>query len=147
MTGRGLVQTVASTASAVHLAVGVFTRRVRDSWSTELTLPERTVLARLDRNGPDTTAGLARWEQISPQAMGVTVATLVARGQVSRVPDPTDGRRQILSITSSGSAVLHAGRDQLTARIADALDQHFTDDEIELIRSAAPLIDRLGHLI
>ena len=79
--------------------------------------------------------------------MGVTVSALVARGHVARAPDPTDGRRQILSITSSGSIVLHAGRDQLTRRIADALDQHFTHDEVELICSAAPLIERLGHLI
>ncbi|HEY0261030.1 MAG TPA: MarR family transcriptional regulator [Lacisediminihabitans sp.] len=136
-----------ATAAAVHVAVSLFTRRARESKSSELSLPERTVLSRLDRNGPDTTADLARWEEISPQSMGVTVAALESRGLLERAPDPTDGRRSILTITAEGAAVVHASRGELTNRLATALDAHFTRDEMELMRTAAPLIERLAGLL
>jgi DNA-binding MarR family transcriptional regulator len=136
-----------STAAAVHLAVSLFIRRARESKSTELSLPERTVLSRLDRNGPDTTAGLARHEEITPQAMGVTVSALVSKKLIERSPDPEDGRRSILTITPTGVEVVHASRGQLTDRLASTLEDHFTAAEMELIRSAAPIIQRLAELL
>lgn len=136
-----------ATAAAVHAAVSLFTRRAREGKSSDLTLPERSVLSRLDRNGPDTTAGLARWEEIRPQSMGVTIAGLESKGLVERAPDPTDGRRSILTITDEGAARVRASRGQMTDRLTAALDQNFTVEERELIRSAAPLIERLAELL
>ncbi|MCU1530284.1 MAG: regulatory protein MarR [Frondihabitans sp.] len=136
-----------TTAATVHATVSLFTRRVRESKKSEVTLPERSVLSRLDRHGPDTTAGLARWEEISPQAMGVTVSTLESRKLLERSPDPSDGRRSILTITDDGTRVVRTGRGELTDRIALALDNHFTSDEMEQIRSAAPLLQRLAELL
>lgn len=135
------------TAAAVHAAVSLFTRRAREGKSSELSLPERTALSRLDRNGPDTTAGLARWQEITPQAMGVTVSALESRGLLERAPDPTDGRRSILTITAHGVDVVRAGRGQLTDRLAGVLDESFTSEEMAQIRSAAPLLQRLAELI
>jgi hypothetical protein len=43
--------------------------------------------------------------------------------------------------------VVRAGRGELTNRIAMALDESFTPVERELLRSAAPLIERLAELI
>jgi DNA-binding MarR family transcriptional regulator len=138
---------VRTTAAAVHAAISLLTRRARESKSSELSLPERTVLSRLDRNGPDTTAGLARWEEITPQAMGVTVSALESRGLLHRSPDPTDGRRSILTVTTEGVAIVRASRGQLTDRLAATLEERFTSEEMELIRGAAPLIERLAELI
>jgi DNA-binding MarR family transcriptional regulator len=134
-------------AAALHAAVSLFTRRAREGKSGELSLPEKSALSRLDRKGPDTTAGLARWEEISPQAMGVTVAALEERGYLERSPDPTDGRRSILTITEKGVAAIRANRGLLTERITTALDEQFTPDELELLRRAAPVIERLAELI
>jgi DNA-binding MarR family transcriptional regulator len=134
-------------AGQMHLAIGQFSRRIRDTWSTDLSVPERTVLARLDRHGPDTTAGLARWEQITPQSMGKTVNALADRGLVERVADPGDGRRAIVSVTTAGRDLLAAGRDGLKDRIAHALTADFTAEEVALLGRAAPLIDRLSRSI
>lgn len=136
-----------SIAAGLHLAIGQFTRRVRDSWSSELSLPERTLLARLDRHGPDTTAALARWEQITPQSVGKTVNGLHERGFIDRAQDPEDGRRSILTINDAGREVLNTGRGSLKERITDALEREFDPEEIELLAAAAPLIDRLSRLI
>ena len=139
---------IRETAAALQLSVGLFKRRAHErAREGELTSPELSVLSRLDRNGPDTTAGLARWEQISPQAMGATVAALEARELIGRAPDPDDGRRSILTLTEAGQRALRAGRNALTDQMAAALSRGFTPAEIEQLRVAAPLIERLAQLI
>jgi DNA-binding MarR family transcriptional regulator len=136
------------TAAALQLSIGLFKRRARETArGGELSAPEMSVLSRLDRHGPGTTAALARWEQITPQAMGATVAALEARGFIARTPDPQDGRRSILSITTAGERVLRAGRNALTDQMAAALARGFTVGEVEQLRVAAPLIERLAQLI
>ena len=85
------------TAAAVQAAVSLFMRRAREGKTSELSLAERTALSRLDRHGPDTTANLARWAEITPQSMGVTMSSLEAKGLIARSPDPADGRRSILT--------------------------------------------------
>ena len=144
MGGRDEAQ---DTAAAVQAAVNLFLRRAREGKSSELSLPEQTVLSRLDRHGPDTTANLARWEEITPQSMGVTVSALEAKGLIARSPDPADGRRSILTITAEGTTKVHTNRGQLTDRLAAALAEHFTAEDMASIRSAAPLIQRLAELI
>ena len=139
---------IRETAAALQLSVGLFKRRAHETAREgELTSPELSVLSRLDRNGPDTTAGLARWEQISPQAMGATVAALEAREMVVRAPDPEDGRRSILTLSQDGERALRTGRNALTDQMAAALSRGFTPAQIEQLRVAAPLIERLAQLI
>ena len=144
----GSEASIRKTAAALQLSVGLLKRRARETARDgELSGPETAVLSRLDRNGPGTTAALARWEQITPQAMGATVAALEARELIARTPDPDDGRRSILTLTEAGQRVLRAGRNALTDHMAAALSGGFTPGEIEQLRVAAPLIERLAQLI
>ena len=58
-------------AAALHVSIGLLRWRLRQVQAAgELTLPERSALARLDRGGPATPSALARLEQISPQSHG-----------------------------------------------------------------------------
>jgi len=58
-------------------AIGLLVRRVRAAAAShDLSLTESAVMARLDRDGPATTADLARAEGMKPQSMGATVAAL-----------------------------------------------------------------------
>ncbi|GII57348.1 MarR family transcriptional regulator [Planotetraspora thailandica] len=133
-------------AAAMLMSVSLLKRRIRDiTGDGTLTSPELRVLSRLDRAGPATTADLARREQITPQAMGATVALLEGRGFVARSPDPQDGRRVILTPTKEGEHALHSGRSALADRFTDTLLAAFDDDEIEVLRAAAPLIERLAE--
>jgi len=80
-------------ARALYLSVGLFVRRLRQAQAEgELTLPESSALARLDRGGPTTATALAKLEQISPQSMGATLGALEARGLVGATSRP--GGRQ-----------------------------------------------------
>lgn len=133
-------------ANALLLSIRLLVRQVRQVREGELTMPESSALARLDRGGPATASALAKQEQIRPQSMGATLAGLEARGLVARRPDPDDGRRVVLSITGSGLAQLRTRRDARTERLAAALrDGGFTDAELRQLLVAAPLIERLAQ--
>ena len=111
----------------------------------ELTVPETSALARLDRGGPATSSALARLEQISPQSMGATLSALEARGLVRRGPDAHDGRRVVLSVTDLGRQLLRDKRDARTRQFARALSAGFTLDELNQLTAAAPLLERLAQ--
>src|ERR1700678_3303303 len=112
-------------ASALKLSIGLFVRRFRQSpGSGELTMPEQSTLSRLERGGPASAGDLARAEQVTPQAVGPTVAVLEERGLVMRSPDPKDGRRVLLSVTEPG---LEAVRNKRSAR-AEGMANVLADD-------------------
>ena len=63
---------------------------------------------------------------------------------MNRQPDPDDGRRILLSISTTGRRELNRRRnarvEQLTAGLAD-----FTESELAQLAVAAPLIERLAY--
>jgi DNA-binding MarR family transcriptional regulator len=132
-------------ATVVYQAFSLISRRAKQLQAVgEITLPERVALARLDRGGPASAAELARVEQISPQAMRVTLGSLESRGLVQREPDPADGRRQVMSLTPAGAEVVLHNRDARARRFAKVLAEEFSRAELRTLEHAAPLIERLG---
>jgi DNA-binding MarR family transcriptional regulator len=142
---RGAIR---ATATRLRVCMGAFRRRAQEAVTEgDLTGPQLTTLSRLDRFGPATTAELARREQITPQAMGATIASLEQRGLVARTPDAADGRRSILTLTPAGLTAIHSGRSAIADRIAAALEESFTKDERAVLEAAVPLIERLAELL
>ena len=134
-------------AAALAEGVSLLYRRLRQPLGEGgLTLPERSALGKIERGAALTAAALAKLEQISPQSMGATLAALEERGLLMRTPDPADGRRQILALTDAGRAAVHAKRAARNALISDALEQHFTPEELQQLLDVAPLLQRLGEV-
>jgi DNA-binding MarR family transcriptional regulator len=141
-------QDIDKVAGALRVSIGLLVRRLRQlKASGELTLPEISALARLDRGGPTTSGALAKLEQISPQSMGATIGSLEARGLVERRADPEDGRRSVLSATARGLRSLQDRRDAGTRAMAHALTGGFTQSELDQLLAVAPLIERLAQSI
>ena len=135
-------------AAALRVSIGLLRRRLRQVQPEgELTLPETSALARLDRGGPATPGALAKLEQISPQSMGATLGALEARGLVARCPDPSDGRRAVMSLTEAGRQVLQDKRNARTHQLAQALSAGFTPAELRQLMAAALLLERLAQSI
>jgi DNA-binding MarR family transcriptional regulator len=133
-------------AAALRVSIGLLVRRLRQVQpDDELTLPETSVLARLDRGGPAAPSELARLERISPQSVGATIAALEARGLVARRPDPGDGRRAVISLTEAGSQMLRHRRNTRTEALATALSAGFSPPELSQLKAATPLIERLAQ--
>jgi DNA-binding MarR family transcriptional regulator len=129
----------------LRVALGRLIRRLRQGYvAGELTLPERLVLSRLDREGPATPGCLADLERVKPQAMGVTLAGLVERGLVERGKDDSDGRKVLMSVTEAGVKLLTDRRSRTTRLMAAALAEKFTAAEQRELAAAIPLIERLA---
>jgi DNA-binding MarR family transcriptional regulator len=127
-------------------AIGLLVRRVRAaSASHELSLTESAVMARLAKEGPATTADLARAEGMKPQSMGATVAALEALGLVERKPHPTDGRQMNIELTAKGAAVRKSARDAKRTWVAQAIAQ-LDEQERETLFAAGEIIKRLVEL-
>ncbi|MGH3166116.1 MAG: MarR family winged helix-turn-helix transcriptional regulator [Trebonia sp.] len=137
---------VLEVAAALRVSVGTLVRKLKQTpHADELPIPESSALSRLDRGGPASSSDLARLERISPQSMGVTIATLEGRGLVTRERDPEDGRRIVLSITEAGRQVVRDRRGARTELIARALEGGFAPAELEQLKAAAPLLERLAE--
>jgi len=137
---------IGQVAGALRMSIGLLVRRLRQVKAEgELTLPESSALARLDRGGPATSAALAKLEQISPQSMGATLAGLEGRGLVERGSDPEDGRLVVISVTEAGLQALQDRRNAGTQQLAQALATQFTRSELKQLMAAAPLIERLAE--
>jgi DNA-binding MarR family transcriptional regulator len=135
-------------AAALRVSIGLLRRRLRQVQPEgELTLPETSALARLDRGGPATPGELAKLEQISPQSMGATLGALEERGLVARRSDPSDGRRAVISLTEAGRQMLQDKRNARTQQLAQALSTGFTPAELGQLIAAAPLLERLAQSI
>ena len=125
----------------LRTVLGRLVRRLR----AEAALPMRqtTVLARLEREGPQGTSDLAERERMRPQSMAETVKELEAAGFVRRDADPTDGRRQLVALTSAGQRALTADRSRREDWLASALSERLNANERETLMRAIVLLERL----
>ena len=127
-------------------AIGLLVRRVRAAAAShELSLTEAAVMARLAKDGPATTADLARAESMKPQSMGATVAALEEMGLVERKPHPTDGRQVNIDLTVKGAAVRKSAKDTKRTWLAQAIAQ-LDEQERETLFAAGEIIKRLVEL-
>lgn len=125
-------------------AVGLLVRRLRAVAALqELSWTESIVLGRLAKEGPATTADLARAEGMKPQSMGATVGSLEEMGLVERRPHPTDGRQVNIQLTAKGIAVRKRAGEAKQAWLAQAITQ-LEESERETLFSAGEIIRRLA---
>jgi DNA-binding MarR family transcriptional regulator len=124
-------------------AIGLFVRRVRAAGAShELSWTEAAVMGRLARDGPATTADLARAEGMKPQSMGTTVAALEEMGIVERKPHPSDGRQLNIELTAKGAAVRKTAKDAKRTWLAQAIAE-LDEPERETLFKAGEIIRRM----
>ena len=139
-------QTLDTAAIDFGHAIGLLVRRVRAAAaSQELSLTEAAVMARLMKDGPATTADLARAEGMRPQSMGTTIAALEEMGIVERKPHPTDGRQVTIELTAKGVAVRKSAKDAKRTWLAQAIAQLDKNEQATLF-AAGEIIRRLAEL-
>jgi DNA-binding MarR family transcriptional regulator len=129
-------------AAELREALGQITRRLRVEHG--FSLPQGTVLGRLDREGPQSVSDLAAGARMRPQSMAQTVRELEDRGLVLRRPDPDDGRRAFVELTAAGIAALAADRQHRDGWLARVIEEQLTGDERELLSRLAPLLRRIA---
>ncbi|MFI0483888.1 MarR family winged helix-turn-helix transcriptional regulator [Actinomadura sp. 9N215] len=109
-----------------------------------LSLTQFAALAAIERHGSMTPRELADHEKVQPPSMTRVIAYLEERGLVVRSPHPTDGRQVVLNATEAGAALLADERRRKEAWLARRLGE-LTEGEREILRRAAPIIDKLSR--
>ena len=138
----------AGVAAELRACLGPLVRRLRQERPEgELTLSQTSVLVRLDREGPATPSELASGEGIRAQSVCTIVSALQERGLVARAPDPTDGRRVVVSLTDAGREGLHGVRRERARRLTQAIADGLTSEEQQQLAAAIPLLERISRLL
>lgn len=138
-------QSAAALAGELRISLGKLVRRLREqAHSGDFTSAQKSVLLRLDRDGPATVSALARAESVRPQSMRVTVAVLESMKAVSGKPDPTDGRQTLIDLTPGFRKTLKAGRAAKDDWLLRALQAQLSPQEQGDLAAAAKLLQRLA---
>lgn len=132
-------------AGELRVVVSKLSRRLREqAHAGDFTNAQKSVLQRLERDGPATVSMLARAEGVRPQSMRITVAALEAAGVVSGNPDPKDGRQTFLSLTPSFLKIVRTGRAAREDWLFRALQAQLAAREHEQLAAAVKLLSRLA---
>ncbi|RFS84468.1 MarR family transcriptional regulator [Actinomadura spongiicola] len=152
---RGRGESAPGLAEELRISIARLSRRLRTlrrpaggasgaDGPAPLTLTQFAALAAIERHGSMTPRELADHEKVQPPSMTRVIAFLEERGLVARSPHPTDGRQVVLNATEAGSELLADERRRKEAWLARRLTE-LTDDEREILRRAAPIIDKLSR--
>ncbi|GAA3184067.1 MULTISPECIES: MarR family winged helix-turn-helix transcriptional regulator [Streptomyces] len=128
----------------VRAAISRLRRRILKASEVEdLTLGQASTLARLSDKGGVTASELAAAEGVRHQSMTATVTSLAARGLLERSPDPDDGRRLLLTLTTEGRRRVAEGRQARTEWLAGRLQERCTEEERQAVIAAMAVLERL----
>jgi DNA-binding MarR family transcriptional regulator len=143
---RPVSRSAATTAREVKVVFSRLRRRIYGlALSDDLSGSQAAVLTRLHKEGPSSASALASAEAVSHQAIGPILAVLETRGYIQRSPDPTDGRRQLVSLTAAGVAQADSTTTAREEWLARALQDRLTEDERRVVRNAMALLNRLAE--
>jgi DNA-binding MarR family transcriptional regulator len=132
-------------AGELRISIGKLIRRAREqAHPGDFTSAQKSVLLRLERDGPVTVSTLARAESVRPQSMRITVAALEKMGLVSGEQDPTDGRQTFFSLTAACRETLRRGRVAREDWLVRALQAQLAPHEREQLAAAIDLLNRLA---
>lgn len=136
---------VSALAGELRVAIGLLVRRVRErTQSGDLTSAQKSVILRLERDGPRTVSMLAKAEGVRHQSMRVTVAGLETMEVVSGAPDPADGRQTIFNLTPAFLKTLKTRRAVKEDWLFRALRAQLTPREQDELAAAIKLLQRLA---
>jgi DNA-binding MarR family transcriptional regulator len=130
--------------SDLRLVLGRLVRRVREETPHDgLTWPQMQVLGHIERDGPTTVTGLAKFAGVRSQTMGATVADLVATGHLSTESDPDDRRAVRASLTDRGREIVRVARTARADWLNQAIRERLTSREQAQLATAVSLLKRL----
>ena len=97
---------------------------------------------RILRGGPRRITELAAGERVTQPAITLLVNRLTERGWVQRIPDPTDGRAVLVSLTPAGEEVFERLRAEYRALLHEEMAS-LEDAEVETLSAAVGILDKL----
>ena len=141
---QAISESAAQGARDIRVVFSRLRRRLRDlTTGDDLTPSQTAVLTRLCKEGASSTSALAGAERVRPQSMAAIVAALEGHGLIQRAPDPDDGRRQVITLTTAGRKRAESDRQVREEWLARTLQDQFSERERRVIVEALALLQRL----
>lgn len=141
-----MTQADSSAATQLRESVMAVARQLRRHRPDHgLTLSQMQVLAEVTRTGAATPAELAARMHVRVQSLTDSINGLVAAGLASRRADDTDRRRQLVELTTEGSALLAADRAERDAWLDTTMRENLTELEFGLLLLVAPVLRKLAE--
>lgn len=110
-----------------------------------LTLSQLQLLGEVSRSGTTTPAEIGARLQVRVQSLTDSINELLRRGLIARRPDAGDRRRQLIEITTEGTALLQADRAERDAWLHATMRENLTDLEFDLLMLVAPVLHKLAY--
>ncbi|MEU6132338.1 MarR family transcriptional regulator [Saccharopolyspora sp. NPDC047091] len=146
MTGTGNDDSAVRASREVRVVVGRLRRRLRElAVGDDLTPSQTSVLTRLGKEGDSSASVLAVAEGVRPQSMASTLAALDQHGLIERRPDPSDGRRQLITLSEAGRSRAEGDRQARREWLTAALQERCTEQERHVIIEAMALLERVAE--
>jgi DNA-binding MarR family transcriptional regulator len=125
----------------INLCARVFERRMAEALAPLGLLPAYLpAIFTLSATGDATQAELARSAEIEQPTMALTLRRMERDGIISRVPDPTDGRRAIVHLTPRAEALvpqIESIAENINSRAFDGMPADSSAQLIDLLTRAA----------
>jgi DNA-binding MarR family transcriptional regulator len=115
----------------------------RESHALGVTGGQVSLLFQIQQNRGIGVRDLAALERISPASMSSHVDRLERAGLILRTPDPSDRRRQGLSLSGEGERVLRSVKSRRTAWLAARLQQLSPEELAAVDAAVEPLLTLL----
>jgi DNA-binding MarR family transcriptional regulator len=140
------VDAPSSAATELRESMMAVTRQMRRHRPDHgLTLSQLEVLGEVSRTGVSSPAELAARLLVRVQSLTDSINELEDRGLVSRRPDATDRRRQLMELTPAGTALLERDRTERDAWLQATMREHLSDLEFDLLMLLAPVLRKLAY--
>ena len=94
------------------------------------------------RDAPRRITELASEERVTQPAITLLVNRLQERGWVERIPDPSDGRAVLVSLTPAGAEVFERLRAEYRALMHEEMAS-LDDAEVETLAAAIEILDKV----
>ena len=130
--------------SASRVVVAVATRALAGV-APDVTLPQFRTLVLLDQYGTITVRELADSLDTAPSTATRMCDRLVAKGLMSRGPDPHDRRQVLLSVTAAGRSLVAASTERRRAEFERLLSAVPKRRQAEITRALTIFIEAAGR--
>ena len=88
-------------------------------------------------------ASLAAERKVKHQSMRLVVERLEGDGLVMRLPNPEDGRSQLVALSDQGRVTLARSREARQREIAGLIDARLSEADRQALRAAIAVIQKL----
>jgi DNA-binding MarR family transcriptional regulator len=138
--------TRSSAATELRESMMAVTRQMRRHRPDNgLTLSQMQLLGEISRARVTTPAELGVHLQVRAQSLTDGLNELVSRELITRRPDESDRRRQLIEITDAGTALLEADRAERDAWLHATMRDNLSQLEFDLLMLVAPVLRKLAY--